>query len=119
MDYDDPADLVQSLRGMHTVLSFINQPMEGPGSNAQQNLIDACISAGVKRFAPSEYGRSVPSSTLHAEWRPHTIHHSVEKDDMPVWHSKIAVKEYLERVNQNGKVRILETSYNTTQRGDM
>jgi hypothetical protein len=31
--------------------------MKDPGSKAQKTLIDAAIIAGVKRFAPSEWGR--------------------------------------------------------------
>jgi hypothetical protein len=30
---------------------------EDDENNSQKNLIDASIAAGVKRFAPSEYGR--------------------------------------------------------------
>ena len=33
-----------------------------PDQKAQRNLIDAAIEAGVKRFAPSEYGRFVLSA---------------------------------------------------------
>lgn len=43
------------LRGVHTVLSFINQSVDH-GNASQKALIDACVAAGVKRFAPSEYG---------------------------------------------------------------
>lgn len=56
VSYDDKSDLVEALQGIHTVLSFI-QVMKDPGSNAQKTLIDAAIIAGVKRFAPSEWGR--------------------------------------------------------------
>jgi hypothetical protein len=56
VDYNDKIDLVDALRGIHTVLSFVNQPMADLKSNSQKNLIDASTAAGVKRFAPSEYG---------------------------------------------------------------
>lgn len=56
VDYDDKIDLVNALRGFHTVLSFI-QPISDPESQSQINLIDACVSAGVKRLAPSEFSR--------------------------------------------------------------
>ena len=56
MDYSDKMSLVDALKDIHTVLSFI-QLLSDPGEVAQKNLIDACIEAGVKRFAPSEYGR--------------------------------------------------------------
>lgn len=53
-DYDDPKQLAGILRGVHTVLSFIIDP--DPKSGVQKNLIDAAVQAGVKRFAPSEWG---------------------------------------------------------------
>lgn len=56
VDYNDKNDLVEALHGIHTVLSFVNQPMADHKNNCQKNLIDASIVAGVKRFAPSEYG---------------------------------------------------------------
>jgi uncharacterized protein YbjT (DUF2867 family) len=56
VDYSDKNDLVEALSGIHTVLSFVNQPMADHKNNSQKNLIDASIAAGVKRFAPSEYG---------------------------------------------------------------
>lgn len=56
MDYDDGNELVEALRGIHTVLSFI-QLLRDPENKAQKNLIDAAVVAGVKRFAPSEWGR--------------------------------------------------------------
>jgi uncharacterized protein YbjT (DUF2867 family) len=56
VNYNDKNDLVEALRGIHTVLSFVNQPMADLKNNSQKNLIDASIAAGVKRFAPSEYG---------------------------------------------------------------
>jgi hypothetical protein len=56
VDYSDITSLTAALQGIHTVLSFI-QLLSDPEQTAQKNLIDAAISAGVKRFAPSEYGR--------------------------------------------------------------
>lgn len=56
VNYDDKNELVEALRGIHTVLSFI-QLLADPENKAQKNLIDAAIVAGVKRFAPSEWGR--------------------------------------------------------------
>jgi hypothetical protein len=51
--YSDKVELAAELKGVHTVLSFISQD---PDNVAQKTLIDACIEAGVKRFAPSEWG---------------------------------------------------------------
>jgi hypothetical protein len=56
VDYNNKNDIVEALRGIHTVLSFVNQPMADHKTNSQKILIDASITAGVKRFAPSEYG---------------------------------------------------------------
>ena len=56
--YHDKQDLIEALRGVHTVLSFI-QILSDDKQMAQKNLIDAAVQAGVKRFAPSEYGRRV------------------------------------------------------------
>lgn len=56
VDYDDKNSLVEALRGTHTLLSFV-QILSDPDQKSQKNLIDAAIAAGVKRFAPSEYGR--------------------------------------------------------------
>ena len=61
VDYDNPESLVDALYEVHTVLSFI-QILLDIDQKAQRSLIDAAIEAGVKRFAPSEYGRSVISS---------------------------------------------------------
>jgi hypothetical protein len=56
VDYDNKDELVEALRGIHTVFSF-TQLLADPGNTAQKNLIDAAIVAGVKRFAPSQWGR--------------------------------------------------------------
>lgn len=56
VNYDDKTELVDALRGIHTALSFI-QLVSNSENNSQKNLIDAAIIAGVKRFAPSEWGR--------------------------------------------------------------
>lgn len=58
VNYENKSELVEALQGVHTVLSFV-QLLADPGNQSQKNLIDACIIAGVKRFAPSEYGRWV------------------------------------------------------------
>ncbi|KAK3317009.1 hypothetical protein B0H66DRAFT_520195 [Apodospora peruviana] len=86
VDYTDKDSLISALKGIHTVLSFINQPMAADDkNNSQKNLIDASIAAGVKRFAPSEYG-------------------SHGKEDLPFWSGKNITQKYLEHVNENQKV---------------
>lgn len=67
VDYDDIDDLVAALHGVHTVLSFI-QVLSDVNQKSQRNLIDAAILAGVKRFAPSEYGRLVTGSQAKLQW---------------------------------------------------
>ncbi|KAK6603050.1 NmrA-like family protein [Botrytis cinerea] len=54
VDYSDKAALVNALEGVDTVLSFIIT-FNDPNNQSQINLIDACIEAGVRRFAPSEW----------------------------------------------------------------
>ena len=57
-NYEAKEELVQALRGVHTLLCFIT-PQSDPGNSAQKNLIDAAVKAGVKRYAPSEWATSV------------------------------------------------------------
>ncbi|KFY92930.1 hypothetical protein V500_03977 [Pseudogymnoascus sp. VKM F-4518 (FW-2643)] len=84
VDYDDKTELVKELQGIHTVLSFA-QVNSNPENNSQKNLIDAAIVAGVKRFAPSEWG-------------------SAEIKDIPFWAGKGETREHLRKVNENRKV---------------
>ncbi|PGH29675.1 hypothetical protein GX50_07560 [[Emmonsia] crescens] len=79
VNYDDKTELIEALRGIHTVLSFI-QILSDVDQKSQKNLIDAAISAGVKRFAPSEYGSK---GTVNMAW----------------WDGKERVREYLQEVN--------------------
>lgn len=55
-DYSDKKLLSSILDGVHTVLSFVGGSQD-PGSVNQKNLIDAAVTAGVRRFAPSEWSR--------------------------------------------------------------
>ncbi|PGH00365.1 hypothetical protein GX51_05864 [Blastomyces parvus] len=79
VDYGNTTQLIKILQGVHTLLSFI-QILSDPNQESQKYLIDAAISAGVKRFAPSEYG-------------------SKGTVDMPWWHGKEKIREYLKEVN--------------------
>lgn len=56
VNYDEKSELIEALRGIHTVLSFI-QLLKDPNQQSEKNLIDAAITVGVKRFAPSQWGR--------------------------------------------------------------
>ncbi|KAJ9614316.1 hypothetical protein H2200_002452 [Cladophialophora chaetospira] len=84
VNYDNQADLVEALRGTHTLLSFL-QLFSDPEATVQKKLIDAAVAAGVRRFAPSEYG-------------------STGTVNMPWWGGKERTREYLKKVNENGKI---------------
>ncbi|KAJ8121955.1 hypothetical protein ONZ43_g1725 [Nemania bipapillata] len=81
VDYHDKEALTEALRGVHTVLSFV-QLLSDPDQKAQKNLIDAAISAGVTRFAPSDRGL----------------------DNMAWWQGKQKVREYLKELNEKETV---------------
>lgn len=53
-DYTDTGRLADLLQGVDTVLSFIVVAQD-KGNQSQRNLIDACVKAGVRRFAPSDW----------------------------------------------------------------
>ena len=58
--------MVAMLDSVHSVLCFISQP------DVQMSLIDACIAAGVKRYAPNEwaaYGNQTTYSLHYANFR--------------------------------------------------
>jgi len=61
VDYQNLDNLTAALDGVGVVLSFI-LPFADKDNVAQKNLIDACIKAGVRRFAPSEWALYVQSS---------------------------------------------------------
>ncbi|PKS05195.1 hypothetical protein jhhlp_008563 [Lomentospora prolificans] len=84
VDYNNKECLTMALKGVHTVLSFI-QLLSDPDQIAQKNLIDAAVGAGVQRFAPSEYGSRC------------TVH-------MPWWQGKEVIREYLREVNREKEV---------------
>ncbi|KAK2779716.1 NmrA-like family protein [Colletotrichum kahawae] len=80
--------LLLSRKGVETVLSFVSGPADPTNtsqSDTQKNLKDACIQAGVKRFAPSEWATS--------------------KFDHLFWYSfKQVTRDYLAEVNKEKKV---------------
>lgn len=81
-------------------MSF-TQIMGDPEDRVQQNLVDAAIKAGVKRFAPSQWGRRVD---LSSHLKSCLIIPSASAVDMPWWEAKDRIHSYLEEVNRNGKV---------------
>jgi hypothetical protein len=54
VDYTDLAGLTTALTSFHTVLSFLIAHLD-TNNTVQKNLIKACVDAGVRRFAPSEW----------------------------------------------------------------
>lgn len=100
IDYNNKNYLVEALQGTHTLLSFV-QILSDPNQTSQKNLIDAAIAAGVKRFAPSEYGRYNP---ILIPLVRHLTGKSKGTVDMPWWQGKEAIREYLREVNRNVKV---------------
>ncbi|KAJ4014180.1 hypothetical protein NW766_006432 [Fusarium irregulare] len=90
-DFSDKSELVGLLQGVETVLCFFAVHLD-PGSENQKRLIDSCVEADVKRYAPSEWGPGVKL---------------VDSLDVMSWYTgKIEVAEYLE--NLNSKEKILE-----------
>ncbi|KAI0450351.1 hypothetical protein F5B21DRAFT_491313 [Xylaria acuta] len=66
VDYKDLKCVAAALEGVQVVLSFI-LPFADQDNVAQKTLIDACVSAGVRRFAPSEWATS--SNTANPFYR--------------------------------------------------
>ncbi|KAJ8128523.1 hypothetical protein O1611_g5111 [Lasiodiplodia mahajangana] len=60
-DYSNHVALVSMLQGVNAVLAFIN-PMTDPENQTQKALINACVAANVRRFAPSEWAGKTKSS---------------------------------------------------------
>ncbi|MCJ1306874.1 hypothetical protein MMC25_000518 [Agyrium rufum] len=84
-DYEDPKQLAQIFKGVHTVLSFVAVSPDAAGTTIQKNLIDASIEAGVKRFAPSEWASS---GIEHLSW----------------YAFKAEARQYLKELNKDKKV---------------
>ncbi|PWY79691.1 NAD(P)-binding protein [Aspergillus heteromorphus CBS 117.55] len=84
IDYADKPQLVQALHGVHTVLSFIVVAQDR-GNASQRTLIDACVDAGVKRFAPSEWA-------------------GANTDGLPWYAGKTAIHRYLQELNREKEV---------------
>ncbi|KAF4334929.1 2`-hydroxyisoflavone reductase [Fusarium beomiforme] len=88
-DYANKSELVQLFRGVETVLSFLAVHLD-PGNETQKRIIDAAVEAGVKRFAPSEWGVGTKLADCL---------------DVMSWYSgKIEIREYLKNVNSEKKV---------------
>lgn len=71
VDYSDHVSLVKELQGVHTVISCL-LAVDGSYIQVQSNLLEACLEAKVKRFAPSEFsGNSGPGTVIEffREWK--------------------------------------------------
>jgi hypothetical protein len=66
-DYTNVDELTKLFQGTHTVLSFLAAFDQESGIAAQKCMIDACVKAGVKRFAPSEWVMYIQSFPLYHE----------------------------------------------------
>lgn len=84
VNYNDKGQLADALRGVHTVLSFIVVQQDS-GNVSQKTLVDACVDAGVTRFAPSEWAGA---STVGLPW----------------YAGKTAIEGYLKEINRERKV---------------
>jgi len=64
VDYSNHASLVKELQGVHTVISSLIS-LDDSCIQSQINLLNACLEAKVKRFAPSEFaGKHGPNTTV-------------------------------------------------------
>ncbi|KAJ4992464.1 isoflavone reductase [Stagonosporopsis vannaccii] len=60
-DYNSQSSLEAAMQGQDVVISMVF----GAAAGDQNPLIDAAVSAGVKRFFPSEYGPDTPNTETH------------------------------------------------------
>lgn len=63
VDYNDPASLIPALQDIDTLISVLLIPNPDEMLTQHLNLLHAAISAGVKRFAPSEFALPPSSQT--------------------------------------------------------
>ncbi|KAF5980755.1 hypothetical protein FCOIX_4659 [Fusarium coicis] len=82
VDYNDKSALVDAVKGIDTVLSFLAMFNQNEAFELHKKLIDAAIEAGVRRFAPSEWASASNSGIAHYQY----------KDE---------VRKYLEEVNSD------------------
>ncbi|KAL1631993.1 hypothetical protein SLS56_004038 [Neofusicoccum ribis] len=85
VDYKNKHDLADKLHGVDVVLSFFSGADRLGVIQTEKNLIDAAVQAGVKRFAPAEWGTRSNN----------TVPYYTFKDD---------VRKYLEDLNKDKEV---------------
>jgi hypothetical protein len=84
VNYLDLPSLISALQGFDTCLSFLVAHLD-TDNTTQKNLIHACIAAGVRRFAPSEWALA-------------------SKSGVPPYANKDAIAEYLHNLKQENKL---------------
>jgi hypothetical protein len=86
------------------MLSFI-VVQNDPGNISQINLIDAAVGAGVKRFAPSEWG-GYAYVLKYLVWDRSCLLLNIcrSSDEGMPWAGKAKVREYLRQINHPKKV---------------
>ncbi|KZL79483.1 oxidoreductase - protein [Colletotrichum incanum] len=77
VDYNDLASLKSALAGIDAVVSTLGAPAVG---DAQRNLVDASVEAGVRRFIPSNFGCDQQNSLAR---------------QLPVFAEKVKTEDYL------------------------
>ncbi|EQB51695.1 hypothetical protein CGLO_08729 [Colletotrichum gloeosporioides Cg-14] len=82
VDYDNPALLTEAVRGQDAVVSTLS--VFGP--DVQKALVDASVTAGVKRFLPSEFGSSTENPKAQT---------------IPIFGTKLQLQEYLKAKAQS------------------
>jgi uncharacterized protein YbjT (DUF2867 family) len=85
-DYASQDSLTAAFKGQDAVLSFVG----AQGFTEQQQLIDAAIGAGVKRFIPSEYGSNTCDERVLAQVpifapKVNTVKYLQSKEDQISW----------------------------------
>lgn len=88
VDYQDRSSLTSALRGFDVCLSFLVVHLD-TNCTTQKNLIHACIDAGVRRFAPSEWGIKNDSG-------------------VPPYANKDEIARYLAELKEQGQLGALE-----------
>ncbi|KAJ2968125.1 hypothetical protein NQ176_g9328 [Zarea fungicola] len=85
VDYNSVDGLTAALKNQDALISTI----PASESQAQRNLIDAAIAAGVRRYIPSEFGCNIDNANTRAA---------------PIFGSKVVVQEYLKEKAAAGLV---------------
>ncbi|KAL8719401.1 MAG: hypothetical protein Q9225_003586 [Loekoesia sp. 1 TL-2023] len=85
VDFDSVAALTKALQGQDAVISTLG----AFAPHIQTNLLNAAITAGVKRIIPSEFGSDTTNPKAKA---------------LPVYRDKVAAQEFLKGEAANGKI---------------